>query len=257
MFELNLAELVEDDIKEGVAHKKANGRWAIRTESIIEMRNQGKTYPEISKELGIPEGTISSRISYYKNSKNKATKKHAKRQNEGTTKLIVKSPNESISAEEILSLRNQGKTFREISEMALLNETTVSNRLLRYLDKPENKEKKNKYFAGKRQPRVTVSKLTSRVLTMSDAGMTNSEIANALGMKRKNVANRVAYYKNKIALEDKATTRYREEDAGLHATVRDSSIKDMPKNHVVESPKEQPKLTLAQRIKVLFTGKVD
>ena len=250
MFELNLAELVEDEIKEGIAHKKANGKWAIRTESIIEMRKQGKTYPEISKELGIPEGTISSRISNYNRAKknNKYTK--------------------NISGEDILSLRNQGKTFKEISKLTSVNPNTLYTRLGSYLNKPENKDKKNAYQANSKKNR-NMDKQTVEILGMKASGMTAGEIANVLGIKKHNVENRISYYKNKGQVIAKALKSYHEESSNqtsLINTSEENPVKDTPKKQVVETqdepkepeePKEQPKLTLAQRIKVLFTGKVD
>ena len=85
---------------------------------------------------------------------------------------------------------------------------------------------------------------TEELIELRQNGKTNVEISRITGMPYNTVASRFWQYKK------------------AHGSIP-KAHRNIPKKQVVEAynqpeePKEQPKLTLAQRIKVLFTGKVD
>lgn len=85
---------------------------------------------------------------------------------------------------------------------------------------------------------------TEELIELRQNGKSNAEISRITGMPYNTVASRFWQYKK------------------IHGTIP-KAPRSTPKKQVEESykepkePKEQPKLNLAQRIKVLFTGKVD
>jgi integrase len=85
---------------------------------------------------------------------------------------------------------------------------------------------------------------TEELIELRQNGKSNAEISRITGMPYNTVASRFWQYKK------------------AHGSIP-KAPRSVPNKQEVESskepeePKEQPKLTLAQRIKVLFTGKVD
>lgn len=85
---------------------------------------------------------------------------------------------------------------------------------------------------------------TEELIELRQNGKSNAEISRITGMPYNTVASRFWQYKK------------------AHGSIP-KAPRNIPKKQVVEAykqpeeSKEQPKLNLAQRIKVLFTGKVD
>lgn len=91
---------------------------------------------------------------------------------------------------------------------------------------------------------------TEELIRLRVKGMSNVEISRITGMPYNTVASRFWQYKKAHGDIPKAPR---------NVPVKKLVIEDeeQPIVETTNEPKEQPKLTLAQRIKVLFTGKVD
>lgn len=88
---------------------------------------------------------------------------------------------------------------------------------------------------------------TEELIELRQNGKTNVEISRITGMPYNTVASRFWQYKKAHGSIPKAPTN----------TTKKQVVETQDEPKEPEEPKEQPKLTLAQRIKVLFTGKVD
>lgn len=218
MTELNLEELIEDDDTIGQVYQSASGRWEVSTEELVILREQGKTYVEISELTGIPKSTIMSRVN----------------------RSNIKNKDNYLTAEKIVALRELGKSFVDIANQTGVNKSTLQTRVSKYLNKPENRHLKDRYLANAKGAHrnssairsTSTSESTLKIVNMKKSGMSDGEIATTMGMSKTAVSSRINYYNNKI-----------------------NQTQDEPK--APEETNEQPKLNLAQRIKVLFTGKVD
>lgn len=88
---------------------------------------------------------------------------------------------------------------------------------------------------------------TEELIELRQNGKSNAEISRITGMPYNTVASRFWKYKKTHGSIPKAPTN----------TTKKQVVETQDEPKEPEEPKEQPKLTLAQRIKVLFTGKVD
>lgn len=89
---------------------------------------------------------------------------------------------------------------------------------------------------------------TEELIELRQNGKSNAEISRITGMPYNTVASRFWQYKKihgTIPKAPRSTPKKQVED------------EEQPIVETSKEPNEQPKLTLAQRIKVLFTGKVD
>lgn len=91
---------------------------------------------------------------------------------------------------------------------------------------------------------------TEELIELRQNGKTNVEISRITGMPHNTVASRFWQYKKTHGSIPKAPR---------NTSIKKLSVEneEQPIVETSKEPKEQPKLTLAQRIKVLFTGKVD
>ena len=91
---------------------------------------------------------------------------------------------------------------------------------------------------------------TEELIELRQNGKSNAEISRITGMPYNTVASRFWQYKKAHGSIPKAPR---------NVPVKKLSVEneEQPIVETSKEPKEQPKLTLAQRIKVLFTGKVD
>lgn len=88
---------------------------------------------------------------------------------------------------------------------------------------------------------------TEELIELRQNGKSNAEISRITGMPYNTVASRFWNYKKTHGSIPKAPTN----------TTKKQTVETQDEPKEPEEPKEQTKLTLAQRIKVLFTGKVD